>query len=170
MLKQLSIMASIMLALSASPTFAQASKPVKLLGTHGDWGTYRYDSQKGKVCYVLSEATKKQPSSLDHGKIYFLISQKPGQGVSFEPQFAASYKLQDKSKVVVSVGSNSFSLFTDGKSAWLENAAEEPQLIQRMKAGASMSVKAKSGRGNQTSYEFSLKGITKALESISSCN
>jgi hypothetical protein len=32
-----------------------------------------------------------------------------------------------------------------------------------------MKVAAKSGRGNATSYVFSLKGITAALNSISSC-
>jgi invasion protein IalB len=60
-------------------------------------------------------------------------------------------------------------MFTRGKSAWMENAAEEPALIAAMKAGSDMKVAAKSGRGNPTSYVFSLKGISAALQSISSC-
>jgi invasion protein IalB len=71
--------------------------------------------------------------------------------------------------VQVTVGDKSFSMFTRGKSAWLENAAEEPQLIAAMKAGSDMTVAAKSGRGNDTKYTFSLKGVTAALESIASC-
>jgi hypothetical protein len=32
-----------------------------------------------------------------------------------------------------------------------------------------MAIKATSGRGNPTSYEFSLRGISAALTSINSC-
>ena len=38
-----------------------------------------------------------------------------------------------------------------------------------MKGGADLKVEAKSARGNPTSYTFSLKGISAALSSISSC-
>ena len=43
--------------------------------------------------------TDKKPTNLDHGDIFFFVSQKPGQNVSFEPQFIASYNMQEKSKV-----------------------------------------------------------------------
>jgi invasion protein IalB len=60
-------------------------------------------------------------------------------------------------------------MFTRGKSAWVENAAEEPVLIAAMKTGTDMKVSAKSGRGNTTTYVFSLKGISAALSSIAKC-
>jgi invasion protein IalB len=101
--------------------------------------------------------------------MFFFVSQRPGQQVSYEPQFIAGYDFQANSKVTVTVGDKSFTMFTRGKSAWVENAADEPQLIAAMRAGADMKVQAKSGRGNTTSYVFSLKGISAALSSISSC-
>ena len=88
---------------------------------------------------------------------------------SREPQFIASYNFQENSKVAVSVGNKTFSMFTRGKSAWMENAAEEPALIAAMKSGAEMKIAAKSGRGNPTNYVFSLKGISAALQSIANC-
>lgn len=139
------------------------------IGQHNAWGTYSYQGDGGKVCYVLTVPTAKQPASLDHGDIFFFVSQKPGQNVSYEPQFIAAYNLQDNSKVTVTVGDKSFTMFTRGKSAWMENAAEEPQLVSAMRSGSDMRVAAKSGRGNDTSYTFSLRGITAALDSISSC-
>ncbi len=139
------------------------------IGQHNAWGTYSYQTKSGKVCYVLTVPTEKEPKTLDHGDVFFFVSQKPGQNVTYEPQFIAGYDLQDKSKVLVTVGSKTYSMFTRGKSAWMENAAEEPQLIAAMKAGSDMSVAAKSGRGNDTKYTFSLRGITDALGSISSC-
>ncbi|MEQ9244458.1 MAG: invasion associated locus B family protein, partial [Nitratireductor sp.] len=70
---------------------------------------------------------------------------------------------------IVTVGSKSFTMFTKGKSAWLENAAEEPQLIAAMKGGADMKIAAKSGRGNDTSYTFSLSGVTAAINATQNC-
>lgn len=156
-------------AMLAAGGIAQAQNIAKI-GQKGDWALYSYNDEKGKVCYTLTIPTDKQPASLDHGKsMYFVVSQKPGQNVSFEPQFNASYNFQENSKVEVTVGDKKFAMFTKGNRAWVENAAEEPALIAAMKAGADMKVAAKSGRGNPTSYVFSLKGISAALTDISNC-
>ncbi len=153
------------MALAAVPALAQtATKRAQ----HNAWGTYTYPSQGGAVCYVLSVPTDKQPTGLDHGDIYFFVSRKAGGGL--EPQFIAGYNLQQDSKVTVSVGDKSFTMFTRGKSAWVENPADEPALVAAMKAGSDMKVAAKSGRGNATGYSFSLKGISAALDSIKVCN
>ncbi len=154
------------LILAATPSMAQ---PVSKIQQFNAWGTYSYTAQSGKVCYVLSIPTDKKPSNLDHGDIYFFVSQKPGQNISFEPQFIAGYDFQENSKVEVVVEGKTYTMFTRGKSAWLENAAEEPALVAAMKAGADMQVNAKSGRGNSTNYAFSLRGISSALKSISDC-
>ena len=160
------LFSSLILAAGAAPALAQSATKI---GQHNAWGTYSYQANNGKVCYVLTVPTDKQPANLDHGDIFFFVSQRPGQAVSYEPQFIASYDFQANSKVSVTVGDKSFSMFTRGKSAWVENAAEEPVLIAAMKAGADMKVAAKSGRGNPTNYTFSLKGISAALSSIASC-
>ena len=162
----ISIFSGLALVMLASQAYAQSARK---MDEHGDWATYSYQAQNGKVCYVLTVPTDKQPPNLDHGDIFFFVSQKPGQNVSYEPQFIASYNFQENSKVKVSVGDKSFSMFTRGKSAWLENAAEEPALVSAMKGGADMKVAAKSGRGNDTGYTFSLKGISAALDSIQAC-
>jgi invasion protein IalB len=150
----------------AQPALAQSATKIS---QHAAWGTYSYQAQTGKVCYVLTVPTDKQPPNLDHGDIFFFVSQKPGQNVSYEPQFIAGYAFKEKSKVTVTVGDKSFTMFTRGKSAWMENAAEEPLLIAAMKKGAEMNIAATSGRGNPTKYVFSLKGITAALDSIATC-
>jgi hypothetical protein len=151
--------------IAAAPAFAQATA----VGQHRDWGTYSYQSGNGKVCYIMSVPKQRQPANLDHGDIFFFVSQKPGQNVAFEPQFITAYDLREGSKVTVTVGDRSFTMFTQGKSAWMENAAEEPQLIAAMRAGSDMRVSATSGRGNNTSYTFSLLGLTAALSSIQTC-
>lgn len=133
------------------------------------WGAYSYQSGNGKVCYVLSVPTQKAPPSVDHGDNFFLVSQKPGQNISFEPQFMAGYELQANSKAIVTVGNRSFTMFVNGKSGWMENAAEEPQLIAAMRTGTDMKVQAASKRGTKTNYTYSLKGISAALAAIQKC-
>ncbi|WP_048647386.1 invasion associated locus B family protein [Nitratireductor soli] len=150
---------------AAGPAMAQATA----VGQHGDWGVYSYQAGNGKVCYAMSVPKAKEPASLDHGDIFFFVSQKPGQNVASEPQFIASYNFQESSKVTATIGDRAFSLFTQGKSAWLENAAEEPQLIAAMKGGSTMKIAAKSGRGNATSYVFSLGGVTAAIDATKNC-
>ncbi len=157
---------SLVLVAAAGPALAQQATKI---GQHNAWGTYSYQGASGKVCYVLTVPTDKQPPTLDHGDMFFFVSQRPGQQVSYEPQFIAGYNFQENSKVTVTIDKKSFTMFTRGKSAWVENAAEEPVLIAAMKGGADMKVQAKSGRGNTTSYVFSLKGISAALDSIKSC-
>lgn len=133
------------------------------------WGAYYYETNGAKLCYVLSVPTDMQPSNVDHGEIFFLISQRPGQNVSYEPQAMMGYALKEASKVEVTIDDRPFTLFTKGNAAWLENAAEEPQLIAAMRAGAVMKVKATSRRGTNTSYTYSLKGVTAALNEVSQC-
>lgn len=162
----ISILAGMALAAVATPVLAQSATKI---GQYNAWGTYSYNANGGKVCYVLTVPTDKQPAKLDHGDIFFFVSQKPGQNVTYEPQFIASYNLQENSKVTVTIKNKTFSMFTRGKSAWMENAAEEPEFVTAMKSGTDMKVAAKSGKGNATSYTFSLKGISAALNSIAKC-
>jgi invasion protein IalB len=164
----ISILAGAALAATVASAMAQSAKAV-LVSTHSDWGTYAYTEKTGKVCYVLSLAKDMQPKNLDHGDIYFTVSQKPNKNVLFEPQFITSYDMQENSKPVVQIGDKSFEMFIRGNYAWVANAAEEPILVAAMKAGQTMKVSAKSKRGNTTSYVFSLKGISAALDSIASC-
>jgi hypothetical protein len=133
------------------------------------WGAYSYNSDNGKVCYVLSVPTRAEPGNVNHGDNFFLISQRPGQGVSYEPQAMMGYQLGEGSKVDVTIDGNEFTLFTRGNSAWVENAEREPELVAAMRSGMSMTVEATSSRGTNTSYTYSLSGVTAALDAIENC-
>ena len=156
---------TVLFALTAA---AAAQSPTRIKQFDA-WGAYSYNSGNSKVCYVLSVPTAKNPANVDHGDIFFLVSQRPGQNISYEPQAMMGYALKEASKVEVDVDGNKFTLFTRGNSAWVENAAQEPQLVAAMRAGTTMTVKATSRRGTNTSYSYSLKGVTAALNQINSC-
>lgn len=155
------------LAMAALPASAQTAKRLKQFN---DWATYTYQqAANATICYAMSVPATKEPSSLDHGNIYFSVSQKPDQNITYEPHFIASYNMQDKSKVTVTIGEREFIMFTRDNLAWLQNPAEAPDLVTAMRAGSRMQVAATSGRGNATRYSFSLMGLTAALDSIRNC-
>lgn len=147
---------------------ASAQSPTRIQQFNA-WGAYSYQAGAGKVCYVLSVPKEKSPANVDHGDIFFLVSQRPGQNISYEPQAMMGYALQESSKVTVTIDDKNFVMFTKGNSAWVENAAEEPALVAAMKSGKAMSVAAKSRKGTPTNYSYSLSGISAALKQIETC-
>ncbi|GGE08689.1 hypothetical protein GCM10011390_29730 [Aureimonas endophytica] len=162
------ILAAAAAVLIASVAGAAAQTPTRL-NQFDKWGTYSYTASGAKVCYILSTPVTMEPASVDHGDIFFLISQKPGQNVTYEPQAVMGYPMKDGSKVTVDVDGKKYSLFTRGESAWMENAAEEPQFIKALQSGKSLKVDAQSKRGTATHYTYSLSGVSAALKSIKTC-
>lgn len=162
------IIATVLALTLASAGIASAQSPTRIQQFKA-WGAYSYKSGNATVCYVLSVPTAKEPAAVDHGDIFFIVSQRPGQNISYEPQAMMGYTLQANSKVNVTVDGKSFVMFTKDKAAWVENAAEEPALVAAMRSGSSMTVNATSARGTKTSYSYSLSGISAALKQIESC-
>lgn len=147
---------------------AVAQTPSKL-NQFDYWGAYSYKADNKTVCYVLSTPTAQAPSTVNHGDNFFLISKRAGGGSAFEPQFMAGYNFKEASQVTVAVGNKDFNLFTKGSSAWVDTAQGEANLVAAMRAGSTMTVKATSARGTNTSYTYSLKGVTAALNAVRKC-
>lgn len=154
--------------LLAGASLASAQSPTRIQQFNA-WGAYSYKAQNGTLCYVLAVPSDKQPTTVDHGDVFFIVSQRPGQNISYEPQVMMGYNLQADSKVTATIDGRAFTMFTKDKSAWVENAAEEPAMIAAMKGGRSLTVQATSGRGTKTNYTYSLSGITAALDQIRNC-
>src|SRR5690606_13480925 len=99
----------------------------------------------------------------------FFVSQKPGQSGSFEPQLKTGYDMQEGSKSIITIGGRSFTMFTQGSSAWLENPADEAQVLAAMRAGSDMQISATSGRGNKTGYTSPLWGLSAGRTEMQNC-
>ena len=160
------ILAGAMTALITTTAFAQAPTRIK---QHNAWGAYSHAGSSGKVCYVLSIPTGKEPADRDHGDVFFMLAKHPGQNVTLEPQFTVGYPFADESKVVLDIDGKKFSMFTKGSNAWMENPAEEPAVVSAMRSGRSMSIVGESRRGTKTRYSYSLSGVTASLNEIQTC-
>lgn len=160
---------AIALIMAAAPAISYAQAP-KVIKRHKAWGAYSYkDAKAGKICYILSVPTAKEPTDRDHGDVFFLISQKPNGASGYEPQVEVGYPLKADSTVTVNVDGKKFPMFVQGNNAWLKNLTNEPDLLTAMRAGSSMKVSAESTRGTRTSYTYSLSGVTAALSEVTKC-
>jgi invasion protein IalB len=154
------------LAIAASmPLTAHAA--ARMVSQSGDWGVYSFMRNGSRVCYALSVPTS-APANVDHRKNYFLIA--PAEkGSGNEPEAVLGYTLKTGSTVEVSIGDKSFEMFVKDNTAWVSNAALEPELVNALRAGSQMTLHATSARGTRTSYTYSLTGVTAALERVAHC-
>ncbi len=150
------------------PAAAAAQAPTRIKQNNA-WGSYSNVGATGTVCYILSIPTAKEPPDRDHGDVFFMLARHPGQAGTLEPQFTVGYPFKDDSKVVLDIDGRKFNMFTQGDKAWMENPAEEGLVVDAMRSGKAMSLIAQSRRGTQTSYSYSLSGVTASLGDIENC-
>lgn len=156
-------------ALSAAPALAQVEP--KLKATHGDWKVYTRGSGAERICFVQSEAQTMSPSSVNHGKIYFMVANWKNGSAKEQPSFMAGYPLKTTRAPKARVGSSTVKMFAADNEAFISETSDERKLVAKMRAGSSMTVSAYSARGTDTRYSFSLKGVTAALKQAkSACN
>jgi hypothetical protein len=147
---------------AATPAPA-AGSPMLLLESK-DWKAITAAAAKGKVCFALSKPQKQEPPTLNHGEVAFFVSTRTADNVRNEPSLQVGYPMKDNSKAVVDIDGKKFAFFTKGDGAWLEQNSDYGAFLEAMKKGSKMSIAATSGRGNPTSYVFSLSGIGAALD------
>ncbi len=154
-----------------SGALAQGAAKPTLVGTFKDWTAWAYTGSysgngEGKVCYIYSEPSRLQPNGLDHGRVSFSITSSPASGVQQEANFIAGYPLKEQASVTVDIDGKKFNMFSQGDCAWLVDKGDETELLDAMKAGKAMVVSAQSRRGNETTYNYSLSGVTAAADKM----
>ena len=75
----------------------------------------------------------------------------------------AGYPLKVTSPPTAIVGSARTRMYVSQNEAFVKKTGDERSLVKKMRAGANMRVSAMSARGTAVSYDFSLKGVTAAL-------
>ncbi|MCE1235457.1 MAG: invasion associated locus B family protein [Hyphomicrobiales bacterium] len=149
----------------AKPAAAAAPPGSPLLIVEAkDWRAFTAATAKGKICFALSKPQKMEPASLNHGDVFFFISTRPAEGVRNEPSLQVGYAMKDGSKATADIDGKKFAMFTKADGAWLEQDGELNAFLDAMKKGSKLAIAATSGRGNATSYVFSLAGISAAVD------
>lgn len=97
-------------------------------------------------------------------EILLFVFYRPGDEVKGQVTFTGGYPFADGSTVSLTIGDDSFDLFTEGEWAWPASEAEDAKIITAMKRGAAAVLTARSSRGTRTQDTFSLLGFTAAVE------
>jgi hypothetical protein len=134
-----------------------------LLGTFGEWGAYATQG-KSRTCYALAQPKTREPASVKRDAAYVFISTRPAENVKSEISVIMGFPMKDGGEATAEVGDASFSLIAKGSNAWVKNPAEEGRLIDAMKKGSKLIVKATSTKGKATTDTYSLSGIGQALD------
>lgn len=154
-------------ALVAAPVMA-APKPVSL-GTFDDWKAFKVTDGTNTYCYVLSQPKKNEPTGVRRDPIFFLITKWTGRAGG-EPSYVPGYPYKEGSSVTATIGADKFTFFTRNEGtdggAWIRETAEEARLVTSLRGGSSLVVTGISRRGTNTRDEYSLKGISAALDKI----
>lgn len=140
----------------------------QLLGTYRDWDAFMLKKSNGaKVCYMISIPKSSKPSTLRHGNPFLTVSHKPTRKIRNEVNFVVGYNFKKNSRVSMKIDKNrAFRLFTEGDGAWGDDVKSDNAMSQAMKRGSNLIMTGQSGRGNNTSYRFSLSGFTAAHNAI----
>ena len=119
----IAIVGGLALAVPGGPAFAQAAKK---MAEHGDWATYSYQATERQGLLRADRAEAEAKSRLS--TMATCTSSSASGPARRSPSSRSSSPATRSRKVEgsVAIGAKKFSMFTKGKSAWVENAAEEP--------------------------------------------
>jgi Invasion associated locus B (IalB) protein len=144
---------------------AAAQEPT-LLGEFGDWAAYTYTSGQGKVCYAVSIPKSSEPAGLNRDPVFFLISHFPRQGVRNEISTIIGYPFRKDSMAHLIIGETTFELFTVDDGAWADRPERDREIVAALKKGTRMDLKGTSWRGTATKDNYSLQGVSAAVDKI----
>lgn len=149
-----------------SMTGARAGEPSPI-ATHGEWSAYVFEENGGKVCYMAARPKEEKGEYRKRGDVFAHITHRPANGAKDVFSYLAGYAYQKDSRVSLKIDGKTFDLFTDGETAWAEDSETDSAIASAIRRGSRMVVVGTSSRGTVTTDSFSLKGSTKAYESIS---
>jgi hypothetical protein len=148
------------LALATLPALAQT---LNVLGKSSDWVAYTHKGPP-QLCFALSQPKDQEPKSARRDPAYLYVTAWPSDAVTGEISIKLGYPLKKGSEAIVTVDAMAFKLFGAADRAYVEDPAQEKRLLETMRKGSKLIVKAQSERGTMTTDTYSLTGLTQALQ------
>lgn len=145
---------------------AAAEEQPQYLATHRDWHTFQYTENGHRVCYMATRPTKEEPGNVRRGDVFLLVTHRPAENSRDVVSIVTGYTYKPGSEVTLTIGNNTFRLFTDNDTAWARDAATDRAIVQAMTNGSTMVVRGTSARGTNTTDTYSLRGFSAAHAQI----
>jgi hypothetical protein len=155
-------------ATAPAATGAASDTQPTLLGQYADWGAYTASPGGNKICFALAKpkSSKTEPVGRSRDPSYMFVSSRPAESVKNEVSVVVGYPFKTSSDATAEIGNAKFAMYTQNDGAWIKNINEEARMIDTMRKGGDLTVKGTSGRGTQSTDQYSLKGLAQALDKI----
>jgi hypothetical protein len=148
------------------PLAAAHAQSVRLLSETNAWSAYTTDDGSGKICFAMTRPTATDPVPDGLGDAYFYLTNRTADGARAEANLIAGYGFAPDTFATLTVGSQSFPLFTAGDSAWLDDISQSEALITAIRGGSTMTIEGVTDDGTTVRQTFSLMGATAAAREI----
>jgi len=156
------------LGLATAGAEAQSRQETKCVSAQTDWSVCVWETPK--ECWGVSQPKESvntrggRPAQVRRGDTLLFVTFRPGQGARGEVSFTPGYGYAKGATVSMQIGSDRFTLLTDGEWAWPANAQDDAALLAAMKRGSEAIITGASARGTDTRDRFSLMGFTAAMQ------
>ena len=156
----------------AKPAPAAAGKaaadpgPAKSLGSDGAWSAYLAQNKAGKVCYLVGQPQKTEPTSMKRKPVMAMVTHRTEDNVSNVVSFDEGYALNNDQDVIVEIGPEKFPLFARDDTAWARTSELDKTIVTALAKGKDVIVKGTPKKGHPTTDTYSLAGFSKALALI----
>lgn len=147
-------------------TAGHAAAQTKVVNTFKDWTLYAHSGAPADICFITSQPKEATPPGSLNDRSFFYVSAWPKDGVKAEISIKLGRTIKAGSNVSVQIGNSSYELFTKGDKAFVNDPTEELKLIDSMKRGSFMVIKAVDAGGQEITETYSLIGVTKAIGTL----
>lgn len=163
------LLAATILAFVLPGAAAQAQAPAgsRLAGTFSDWSVYTSQQGGNKVCYAVTQPKVRLPAGLNRDPAYLFVSSRPAERVRNEVSFVMGFRTRPGQDAEAAVDSRKFALVTKEANAWIKDPSQEAAVLAAFRSGSKVIVKSTSARGSSLTDEYSLSGISAALQQLS---
>ena len=133
-----------------------------LIKTFQTWSAFASGEGKDRICYLGGLPENSEGNYTKRGPTNLWVTHRPDEDSFDVVQIVAGYTFKPRSEVTVTIGKDTFALYTVEDSAWARDPQTDRALVRAMRAGLDMVVRGTSSRGTDTTDTYSLKGFTAA--------
>lgn len=138
----------------------------KSLGTFKSWSAMSFTEDDHTVCMMWSQPEKAEGDYKKRGEVFVFVTHRPKDEEMNKVSFETGYTFKEKSKVRLTIDGEAYTLYTDGSTAWSQDAKDDARMVKAMRAGRKMVMEGTSSRDTDTRDTYSLSGFTAAHNAI----
>ena len=157
------VLALALAPLISTPALADA---LTLSARFGHWAVFIYEGTDGKVCYAATKPRTWGPAEAGERLSHLQVSSFLNHGLYNEVSVTLGAELDAATPAEVRIAKESIPLAVVGAGLRPKDGKTEKRLLERMRKGRSLKVRARAASGTDLEYGFSLRGFDKALKQL----